>query len=87
MTDALRLLFAVALRITAIALGLYFVANGVFMLASPSAWFNLPEWFAPRGAHMTPEKYASGWALEMRLLGVVFLGTPIWVVYDMFRPR
>jgi uncharacterized protein YjeT (DUF2065 family) len=87
MTDAFRLLYVVALRIMAIALGLLFVANGVFMLVTPSAWFRLPEWFAPRSAHITPEKYASGWALELRLLGVLFICTPIWVVYDMFRSR
>ena len=87
MTDALRLLYLVALRIMAIALGLLFVTNGAFMLVSPIAWFKLPEWFAPRSAHITPEKYACGWALELRLVGLVFLGMPIWVVYDMFFSR
>ena len=87
MTDLLKLLFVVILRIGAIALGLLVVTNGAFMLVSPSAWFMLPGWFAPRSAHITPEKYACGWALELRLVGLVFLGMPIWVVYDMFRSR
>lgn len=80
-------MFLVILRIAAIALGLLVVTNGAFMLVSPSAWFKLPEWFAPRSTHITPEKYACGWALELRLVGVVFLGMPIWVVYDMFFSR
>jgi hypothetical protein len=83
-----RKVIIVILRIIAIAFGLQFAANGAFMLVSPSAWFKLPEWFAPRSDRITPEKYSSGWgALELRLVGAVFFCTPIWAVYDPFRSR
>lgn len=74
--------------IVSIAFGLLLMVNGAYLMASPRAWFNLPEWIAPRNSNITPEKYASGLgAIEMRLMGAVFFGLPIWVVYDMFFSR
>jgi hypothetical protein len=75
-------------RIMAIALGSLLVINGAFMLASPRAWFKLPAWLAASRGPLTPEKYSSGWgAVQVRLAGAVFLGTVIWVIYDMFFSR
>ena len=63
--------------------------NGAFMLTSPRAWFELPEWLAAasRGP-LTPERHSSGWgALQVRLTGTAFLGTVIWFIYNMFFSR
>jgi hypothetical protein len=80
--------FILILRIIAFAFGLQMAVNGAVMLASPSAWFKLPGWFAPRGPHITSENYSSGWgALELRLAGAVFLGVPIWAIYNIFFSR
>lgn len=71
--------------IAAIALVLLLVINGSFMLASPRAWFKLPEWLAASRGPLTPEKHSSGWgALQVRLTGAVFLGTVVCVIYDKF---
>ena len=75
-------------RIIAFAFGLQMIVNGGLMLVSPRTWFKLPGWFAPRGPHITSENYSSGWGgLELRLAGAVFLGVPIWAIYNIFFSR
>jgi hypothetical protein len=74
--------------IMGISLGLLLTINGAFMLASPRAWFELPEWLAASRGPLTPEKHSSRWgALEVRLVGAVFLSAGIWVIYNMFFSR
>jgi hypothetical protein len=71
--------------IAAIALASLLVINGAFMLASPRAWFELPDWLAATRGPLTREKYSSGWgAVQVRLTGAAFLGTVVWVIYDKF---
>lgn len=63
--------------------GLALTVNGLFMVFSPRAWFRLPGWFAGRGS-LAEIPYGSGWgAVQIRLLGAVFLALPVWAAYDM----
>lgn len=58
------------------------VVNAGFMLASPRAWFRLPEWIRAQGT-LTEKVYGSGWgAVVLRLTGAVILATIAWVLYD-----
>ena len=69
-------------------IGVGFVVNGLFMLLSPRAWFRLPDWISGRGS-LTEKRYGSGWgAIQVRLLGAIFVGVVFWVLYDaLMRPR
>jgi hypothetical protein len=63
--------------------GLGLTVNGLFMVVSPRAWFRLPGWFPGRGS-LTEVRYGSGWgAVQIRLVGAVFLALPAWAAYDM----
>jgi hypothetical protein len=65
-----------------IALGVGLITNAIFMLVSPRAWYRLPWWFRASGG-LTEEKYGSGWgAIQVRLLGAIFLVVIVWVLYD-----
>lgn len=69
----------------AIIIGLVITINGIFMLASPRAWFHLPHWLRPVGGSVTEDKCTTGWgAIQTRLTGAGFLVTIAWVLYDMF---
>jgi hypothetical protein len=69
----------------AVLVGLLFFVNGSFMLVSPRAYFKLPSWLAPKGAHINEKRYGSGWGvIELRILGAIFVGVTVWVVYDAF---
>lgn len=63
-------------------LGFGLVVNGLFMLFSPKAWFRLPGWFAGRGS-LIETKYGNGFgAMQVRVLGAIFVAVPMWCVYD-----
>ncbi len=66
----------------------FLAVNGVFMLASPRAWFRLPGGLLAKGS-LTEKKYATGWgAVQVRVTGAIFLAMIAWVVYDsLLRPR
>lgn len=52
-----------------------------------TAWFRLPKWFTVYGI-LTEEKHSSGpGAIEVRILGAMFLGGFAWVIYDAFFSR
>jgi hypothetical protein len=58
--------------------------NGLIMLISPRIWFKMPFWIRASGS-LSKEKYGSGWcAVQIRLLGAIFLGLVIWFVYGAF---
>jgi len=62
------------------------VFNGLIMLASPRAWFRLPSWLGFQGA-LTEAKYGSGWgAIQVRLLGAIFLAVPLGLLYNSLSP-
>lgn len=68
----------------ALALMLSFV-NGAVMLISPRLFFSLPSWMSAKGS-LTKERYASGFgAIQLRLLGAVFAGFPLWLIYEIVR--
>ena len=68
-------------------LGVYFavmlsvvVANVLYMIVSPRAWFRLPKWIRLNGT-LTEESHESGWgAVQVRLLGAIFLVALAWIV-------
>jgi uncharacterized membrane protein YvlD (DUF360 family) len=65
-----------------VVVGALMFVNGLFMLASPRAWFRLPRWVRAQGT-LTEQKYASGvGGITVRLLGAVMLTVIAWVLYD-----
>jgi hypothetical protein len=59
-----------------------FVFHGALMLVSPKAWLALPYWIRGNGRE---EEYGSGWgAVQVRIIGALFLGGIGWVLYDFF---
>lgn len=70
--------------LTVVVVGIFFLVNGCFMLISPRAWFRLPGWLAGRGT-LTEAKYGSGpRSMEVRILGAVFVGLPVWCLINFF---
>jgi RHS repeat-associated protein len=68
----------------AVLLALVISINGVLMLASPRAWFNLRSRLKLQGS-LTEEQYATGWgAVQVRLTGASFLAMIVWVLYVVF---
>jgi|HubBroStandDraft_1064217.scaffolds.fasta_scaffold445331_2 hypothetical protein len=66
-----------------------FLFNGLVMLISPRAWLELPEWF-PTSGYMRMRKaiYSAGWgALQVRILGLLFLGCVFGMFFLMFSHR
>jgi len=62
------------------------VFNGLVMLVSPRAWFRLPSWLGFQGS-LTEAKYGSGWgAIQVRLLGAIFLAVPLGLLYNSLSP-
>jgi hypothetical protein len=62
----------------------FLLFNGTVMLVSPKAWFALPFWIRATGG-LREEKYASGGgAVQVRIVGAIFLGGIGWVLYDSF---
>lgn len=67
--------------------GVLALVNGLFMLASPQAWFRLPPWLGSKGT-LTAERYSRGWgAVLIRVGGAVLIGTLMWVMFDTFLSR
>jgi hypothetical protein len=67
--------------------GVLVVVNAGFMLASPRAWFRLPEWIRAQGT-LTEEKYTRGWhAIEVRVARAMMLGGIGWVLYDFLLKK
>jgi hypothetical protein len=67
--------------------GLVVIINACYMLISPRAWFRLPRWIRAAGS-LTEERYSARWgALEVRLLGALFLLIIGWVMYELLRGR
>ena len=61
------------------------LVNGVIMMISPRLFFSLPTWMSAKGS-LTKERYASGFgAIQLRILGAVFAGFPLWVIYEIFQ--
>jgi hypothetical protein len=69
-------------RFIAMLFGLVWVSNAFLMLVYPPAWFRWSRRLGIQGA-LTEEKYSGRRAIEIRALGVVFLGGFAWVIYDM----
>jgi hypothetical protein len=62
------------------------VFNGLIMLVSPRAWFRLPSWLAFQGS-LTEAKYGRGLgAIQVRLLGAIFLVVPLGFLYNSLSP-
>lgn len=74
--------------LTVAAVGVVLVVNGLFMVLSPRAWSRLPSWIPGRGS-LTEKRYGSGFgAIQVRIVGALFLGVIVWVLYDsLLRPR
>jgi len=67
--------------------GLWWVVNASLMLVSPRLWFKLAMWSGTQGV-FTEEKHSSGrGAVDVRMLGAIFLGGFVWVVYDAWFSR
>jgi len=61
--------------------GLFMIIDGLFMLISPQAWFRLPRWFSGVGK-LNEEQHTHGrGAMQIRVLGVIMIGLPLWVLY------
>jgi hypothetical protein len=64
---------------------LCFALNAVYMLFSPSAWFDLPHWLRASGT-LTKRRYGQGiGAFQVRICGALMLGMLGWVVYDLLN--
>ena len=64
------------------SIALMFV-NAVVMLVSPRRWFSMPEWLRIQGS-FGKNKYSHGsGAVEVRILGAIFVALILWVAYDM----
>lgn len=74
--------------LTVAVVGVALVVNGLFMVLSPRAWFRLPSWFPGPGS-LTEKRYGSGLgAIQVRMVGALFLGVIVWVLYaSLLRPR
>jgi uncharacterized membrane protein len=69
----------------AAALGAIVLVNGVFMLASPKAWFRLPRLLRLSGS-LTEDKYTGGWdGFQVRILGAIVIMVISWFVYSLAR--
>jgi hypothetical protein len=66
----------------AIFVGVMVIVNASVMLWSPKAWFALPSWIRATGT-LRRNKYSTGWgALQVRILGAIFLGVLTWMIYE-----
>jgi hypothetical protein len=66
----------------AMLFGLVWVSNAFLMLVYPPAWFRWSRRLGIQG-NLTEKKYSGRGAIEVRVLGAVFLGGFAWVIYDM----
>jgi hypothetical protein len=74
-------------KVCFVIFGLFMIADGLFMLVSPRAWCQLPTWISGRGK-LAAEIYSHGWgAVQVRVLGVIMIGLPLYVAYDVFFYR
>jgi hypothetical protein len=61
--------------------------NAIFMLISPSKWFDLPGWTSMRG-YFNREMYREGWgAAQVRLAGLLISALIGYVLFSMIRGR
>ena len=60
------------------------LTNAVIMIISPAYWYNLPRWMIGVQKPDTRKKYScdSG-AIQMRILGVIFVLIPIYIFCDI----
>jgi hypothetical protein len=70
--------------IAAFFLLVFFFGNGLIMLISPARWFKLPSYLSGRGSLRERDYMGkpSG-RLQIRLLGLMLLGTMVYVVCDL----
>jgi hypothetical protein len=55
--------------------------NAVVMIISPRLWFQMPQWIRLSGG-LARENYASGFgAVQVRVLGALFLGLMVYFIY------
>ena len=55
--------------------------NGVYMVASPKAWFRLPRWIKAQGS-LSEAQFANGWgAVQVRIVGALILAALLWAGY------
>lgn len=65
-----------------------FFVNGIYMVISPRAWFELPRWLRLQGYMVTRDRYVDGWGgIQSRILGLIILVTIVWIVGSMFAGR
>ena len=65
-----------------VAVVIFVMINGSYMLISPRAWFALPGWLCANGT-LTETKYGNGTgALQVRVLGGILLGVLLYCAYD-----
>ena len=58
--------------------------NATAMLVSPEVWFRMPAWIRLNGT-LTRAKYAKGQgAVQIRLLGAIFLGLLAYMFHAVF---
>jgi hypothetical protein len=77
-------IFGVFVIVVVLGLSLF---NGVFMVISPSKWFDLPEWVSLRG-YFNREVYGQGWgAVQVRLAGLAISALIGFMLYSTLRAR
>jgi hypothetical protein len=61
--------------------------NAAYMLASPRAWIEVPDWFTQRSPRFSMEKFGSGFgALQLRICGAGLLGLISLILFEsLFR--
>lgn len=68
-----------------LAFSLFAIVNGAYMLFSPRAWFELPDWLAPKGS-ATLERDGSGWrATQLRVVGAALIAFASCMLYSLIR--
>jgi hypothetical protein len=67
--------------------GVHLVVNALFMLVSPRAWFQLPNWIRTPGFWFEAKCASGGAAIQARLTGAVLLVLIVCVLYAMLLGR
>lgn len=60
--------------------------NGVLMMISPRLWFRLPRWAHANARFTVRDAESLGGALQIRLLGAVFVAFVLLLVVDLLLP-
>jgi hypothetical protein len=73
----------IIVRVIAIIVAVIMSINAIFMLISPRAWFQLPNWLRAQGV-LTQDKYGTGLrALQIRVIGGIILFLVAGISYDV----